>query len=48
MQVISQVENTGLLYRMYSRSELGLSLFILSIDQQILFDTGISGNLNSD
>ena len=44
MEIISLVENTGLLNRKDLRTEDGLSLFILSKDQQILFDTGISGN----
>jgi 7,8-dihydropterin-6-yl-methyl-4-(beta-D-ribofuranosyl)aminobenzene 5'-phosphate synthase len=46
MEVISLIENTGLLNRRDLRSEHGLSLFIGSKDQQILFDTGVSGNFN--
>ena len=46
MEIISLVENTGLLNRKDLRTEDGLSLFILSKDQQILFDTGISGNFH--
>jgi 7,8-dihydropterin-6-yl-methyl-4-(beta-D-ribofuranosyl)aminobenzene 5'-phosphate synthase len=44
MQVISLIENTGLLDRKDLRTEHGLALFISSKDQRILFDTGISGN----
>jgi 7,8-dihydropterin-6-yl-methyl-4-(beta-D-ribofuranosyl)aminobenzene 5'-phosphate synthase len=46
MKVISLVENTGLLNREDLRTEHGLSLSILSKDQQILFDTGSSGNFH--
>jgi metal-dependent hydrolase (beta-lactamase superfamily II) len=47
MEIISLIENTELLNRKDLRTEHGLSQFILSKDQQILFDTGISGNLNT-
>lgn len=46
MEVISLIENTGLLNRKDLRTEHGLSLFIDSKDKQILFDTGISGNFH--
>ena len=46
MEVISLVENTGLRNRKDLRTEHGLSLLIRSKDQQILFDTGISGNFH--
>jgi len=42
--VIALVENTGFSDRKDLRTEHGLSLCIFSKDQQILFDTGISGN----
>ncbi len=41
MEVVSLIENIG--HRKYLHTEQGLSLGILSKDQQILFDTGISG-----
>lgn len=44
LEIISLIENMGLPNRKDLRSEHGLSLFIGSKDQQILFDTGISGN----
>jgi 7,8-dihydropterin-6-yl-methyl-4-(beta-D-ribofuranosyl)aminobenzene 5'-phosphate synthase len=46
MEVISLIENTGLSNRKDLHTEHGLSLFIRSNDQQILFDTGISGNFH--
>jgi 7,8-dihydropterin-6-yl-methyl-4-(beta-D-ribofuranosyl)aminobenzene 5'-phosphate synthase len=46
MEVISLIENTRLLNRKDLRTEHGLSLFIGSKDQQILFDTGVSGNFH--
>jgi 7,8-dihydropterin-6-yl-methyl-4-(beta-D-ribofuranosyl)aminobenzene 5'-phosphate synthase len=46
MEVISLIENTGLLNRKDLHTEHGLSLFIGLKDQQILFDTGISGNFH--
>jgi 7,8-dihydropterin-6-yl-methyl-4-(beta-D-ribofuranosyl)aminobenzene 5'-phosphate synthase len=46
MEVIALIENVGLLDRKGLRTEHGLSLFIFSKDQQILFDTGISGNFH--
>lgn len=46
MEVISLVENTALLDRKGLHTEHGLSLCISSKDQQILFDTGISGNFH--
>jgi 7,8-dihydropterin-6-yl-methyl-4-(beta-D-ribofuranosyl)aminobenzene 5'-phosphate synthase len=46
MEVIALVENTGRLDRKDLLSEHGLSLSIFSKDQQILFDTGISGNFH--
>ncbi len=39
MEVISLIENTGLLNRKDLRKEHGLSLFIGSKDQQILFSS---------
>lgn len=46
MEVTSLIENTGLLNRKDLRTEHGLSLFIHAKDQQILFDTGTSGNFH--
>jgi 7,8-dihydropterin-6-yl-methyl-4-(beta-D-ribofuranosyl)aminobenzene 5'-phosphate synthase len=46
IEVISLIENTGLLNRKDLRTEHGLSLFIGSKGQQILFDTGTSGNFH--
>jgi 7,8-dihydropterin-6-yl-methyl-4-(beta-D-ribofuranosyl)aminobenzene 5'-phosphate synthase len=46
MKIISLVENTRLLDRKDLHTEHGLSLYILLKDQQILFDTGISGNFH--
>jgi 7,8-dihydropterin-6-yl-methyl-4-(beta-D-ribofuranosyl)aminobenzene 5'-phosphate synthase len=44
MEVMALIENTRLPARQGLRTEHGLSLLIRSKDQQILFDTGISGN----
>lgn len=44
MEIIGLIENTRLPARKDLQIEHGLSLFIRSKDQQILFDTGISGN----
>jgi 7,8-dihydropterin-6-yl-methyl-4-(beta-D-ribofuranosyl)aminobenzene 5'-phosphate synthase len=46
MKIISLVENTRLLERKDLLTEHGLSLYILSKDQHILFDTGSSGNFH--
>jgi 7,8-dihydropterin-6-yl-methyl-4-(beta-D-ribofuranosyl)aminobenzene 5'-phosphate synthase len=46
MKVIALVENTGIRNRKDLLTEHGLSLFIDSKDQQIIFDTGISGNFH--
>jgi 7,8-dihydropterin-6-yl-methyl-4-(beta-D-ribofuranosyl)aminobenzene 5'-phosphate synthase len=46
MEVISLIENTGLSNRKDLRTEHGLSLFIHSKDQHILFDTGTSGSFH--
>jgi len=46
MEIISLIENTGLPAHKDLRTEHGLSLFIRSKDQQILFDTGVTGNFH--
>jgi 7,8-dihydropterin-6-yl-methyl-4-(beta-D-ribofuranosyl)aminobenzene 5'-phosphate synthase len=46
MEVVSLIENSGLPNRKDLRTEHGLSLFIRLEDQQILFDTGISGSFH--
>jgi 7,8-dihydropterin-6-yl-methyl-4-(beta-D-ribofuranosyl)aminobenzene 5'-phosphate synthase len=46
MEVISLIENTGLMDRKDLRIEHGLSLSISFKEQQILFDTGASGNFH--
>ncbi len=48
MEVISLIENTRRAERKDLRIEHGLSLFIALGDQQILFDTGASGNFHEN